>query len=408
MASTEKSAENSSAATASGSNKKQAELEQRLKALERQNAALVKENQQRGPFPVVPSSTVKVSDVPGPLHRKIKDVVKTKIFRSVKFVPTSDKDEMKVGRKIFGYLELEIAQLQGMTKPEKESWIRAHLNVFAAAINNARSYAISEMKKVAMKYYETHGDSLPTIEQILACATRKIDLTKEDETKIFRWYWDVLLPKACGNMTDWGKDKRHYATISLAAPKDNPSKPYVTPSTEAFCVLQFHNNRENWASMAAIKKEHPNCTQLVQGKKGGGDGQPYIVAGETIKLFGDKFKPVWSESDSGSSRKGGFRKEGLVQYKTYCDQVAAARKDPKTPDVEAGFLKMLREDLEITSLTEEEEKAKKKRKRLMDDDFEDQNELVAMDDFSDSEDEEELELPEDNEEEDDNEEEEGE
>ena len=346
----------------------------------------MKEKEEMGQGIVIPTSKVKMADLPDAMKSLIKETIRENIWRFCKFVPTKDESEMRVGGKIFDALKPKLPTLQKLNNHQKRAWVRAHLLVFGCMINSTRSYAVSEMKKAAMKYYHAHGNTLPSVDDFIACAQRKIDVTKEDAVKVYEFYWDEILPRACANMTDWGKDKRHYATISEAAPLDNPNKVFVPPSTEAFCVLMYHNHRDSWVEMAKVSAEVGGGRKLSHGKKNGGnDGEPYVITPKCVRLYADKYKPLWSDSEGGSSRTGGFTKAGLKKFQEYVDMVKAARELPESLEVEKKFLEVLRKKYDITCQTIEEEKAKKKRKRASEDDEDDEEDYIDLE-FSDDED----------------------
>ena len=354
------------------------DLEEKVAALERQNAALMKENAEIGHYQLIPTSTVKSSDLSEAMENAFKSVVRSKIWRFCKFVPSTNKEEMRLGAKIFTYMAEKIPRLKDMNSVQKENWIRCHLNIMGQKINQTRSYATSEMKKAAMKEYESHNKTLPSLDMVVACAKRDLDLSNPDHVNVLNFYWDVILPRACGNMNDWGKDKRFYSTIQEAAPLDNPKKVFVTPSTEAFCVLTYHNNRDSWVAMAEVLDKVDGNKKLVHAKKKGQEDKGIEETATTVKLYGKKYKPLWSESDSGSSRKGGFTKDGLKQFKKYVDMITAARKKPESLELEKEFLVLLRKKHDVTGNSIEEDNANKKRKRVDNGPAEEEEEVIEL------------------------------
>ena len=64
--------------------------------------------------------------------------------------------------------------------------------------------------------------------------------------KIFVWYTNNLLLRTIGT-AQWGDNVRHYTTISNATTDITGEKlKLITPSTEAFCVLNYHNCYQKW------------------------------------------------------------------------------------------------------------------------------------------------------------------
>ena len=97
---------------------------------------------------------------------------------------------------------------------------------------------------------------VPTIEQILDCATREQYLDQTEEGKaLFAYYWDVLLMKVVGKK-HWDKPFRHYKTIGEAVHDDRQDDAAcITPGTEAFLYLLFDNCEQKWIHLADEKRQ---------------------------------------------------------------------------------------------------------------------------------------------------------
>lgn len=185
------------------------------------------------------------------------------IWRVTKFILTEER-----GRKVamacikimkwVGTIGDEPAAIKG-----REDFVDAYWTVVIKLFNEHRTYVNGEIKKVFYKWWLDNAETLPTVAEIKSCVDRTVDIDSEDQCELFDFYWNCLIPKACGNMQDWDTNHRHYMTISKGAPPGKPNEPYVTPSTEAYLLSVFQSNRNRWLSMFEIKKKFPNLKQVV-------------------------------------------------------------------------------------------------------------------------------------------------
>lgn len=185
------------------------------------------------------------------------------IWRVTKFILSEDR-----GRKVamacikimkwVGTIGDEPAAIKG-----REDFVDAYWTVVIKLFNEHRTYVNGEIKKVFYKWWLDHGNTLPTVAEIKSCLDRTVDIEDDDECELFEFYWNCLIPKACGNMQDWDTDHRYYMTISKGAPPGKPNEPYVTPSTEAYILSVYQSNRTRWLSMFEIKKKFPSLKQVV-------------------------------------------------------------------------------------------------------------------------------------------------
>lgn len=306
------------------------------------------------------------------LKSRIKEVIVENFWRLFKFVPPGEAQELR----LFGMIrdvmikEGNIACDFGATKRQeaawKEDWPEDNASIIAAELNGHRNYVQSNLKGAARKYWVDNGETLPPVAKILACARRTIDLDDPEDVRIFTWYWDSLLPQVTGNNRDWQPGIRHYATISTAAPKDAPSKLYMTPSHEAFAATHYNSYRNSWIEQWNIKKQWPGFGIIHAKNRGPGvtNNVEYVIDEheKKIRCFAAKFKSKWTNSDSGAGRIGGWKQEGKKEYQDLLKQVKAARKIPENLEMEQQFLDLLRADHGLTANSHEEERRKKRRK----------------------------------------------
>ena len=253
---------------------------------------------------------------------KINEVVKDKLWRICKFVSCPAEEE-KAAQMVLDWLK--VPETEG-TQAEIDSWIETYKKPVKKALYACRNYLVSEMKKSAFKVLK-EGNKLPTSEEIRRCATRNIPVLPTDgsdpdeETlylrKLFKWYWEELLPRVVG-ATEWGKSVKYYTTIQKAK-RVSDKRALIPVSHEAMLVLVWENNYEKWP----VLYEH---TMKKKDQK-----QPVINGKYTV-------------TDGGQNEWGGWLPSGLTAYNKYKKEVKAARKNPKSLALEKQFLKLLREE----------------------------------------------------------------
>ena len=296
-------------------------------------------------------------------RKAINETIKQERWRTVKFVPHEEEEEIMVATKIIKAIEREYTAYQMQDKKERRAFVKAHLNDFATELNNVRAYVTSRIKSSLKAWFLDHKNTFPPMEKIMACATRNLDLKNEDDLELFEWYWEDLLVKATGNKGDWDYDKRWYSIISEAAPPNKPEKHYVPPETEAFAVLCIENHYKAWLNQMTLKAEGGKKTKLLAPKKTHEGKKKPVKEGNNIYMCGPDFETKWTETTLGSDRKGGYSDEGREVFNQYFKQIKNVRKLPGTKEFERAFLKILREKNEITAPSHIEHKAKKRRKK---------------------------------------------
>ncbi len=142
----------------------------------------------------------------------------------------------------------------------------------------------------------------------------------------------------------------------------------MPPSTEAFAVLAFENCHDCWLEQFALKELFP-AYKLAPSKKllkegdekwvpipRGSDGNPLVVPkdkdgvpeyqfkkGTEIGMLGAKYKGVYTKSDCGSDKSGGWTNEGLTRFNTLVAANKAARATELGGTLEQQVLEHLRQ-----------------------------------------------------------------
>ncbi len=287
------------------------------------------------------------------VKRKVISTTKDQLWRQVKFIG-NDEETNECARLVF---KLGGFAQNGVFEPhQKESFVATYGKLVGKAIGDKRSYAQSEMKKSATNWMDDHNGELPTVEEILACATRTVE--KED---VFLFYVDKLLPNVVGHH-QWGPNTRHYMTISDAKTKDPNPKKLITVSTEAFTVLVYENCRDKWFNMYQYVKANPDVKKkkwrVTKEEK-----QDEEVAKEAAK-----YEAKYTDQNKGQQEYGGWTSTGLKRFNELQHLVGAAFKTTnqrkKAHEMEKKALDSLRFKNAITMEThQDEQKMKRKRSR---------------------------------------------
>jgi hypothetical protein len=222
------------------------------------------------------------------------------------------------------------------------SWIETYKACIKKSLYDKRNYITSQLKSAAMDLLG-EGKELPSMEMMIKCLDRSIDMANKEETAVFMWYWEVLLAKMLGT-SDWGPSVRYYNTICGAKLKRDPKKGVVTASHEAMVAAIWDNNRDNWITLF-------NWSQLPENK------------GKIQPNEGGKY----TSTKKGQRAFGGWEPEGLEAYNAYYATNVTARKDKIRKIAEKAMYELLREKQGI--ITEEHKThikgvREKKRKNL--------------------------------------------
>jgi hypothetical protein len=254
------------------------------------------------------------------MNRTIKQAVKDGIFRVVKFV-ANYKDAKSTLFQCLHYI-IPPEKLVKMSHAEKDMFATNNAKHFATCISGQRSYVTTGIKGDAFRWLDdpNNGD-LPSIELIVKCAYRDIDMNNPEEVKAMEWYWETLLLRS-GGATEWTETTKYYnCPGSFKYNYDLNSEEYYLfpPSTEAFNVLVYENNRAKWiAQHAALKKEkaaNPNKKVKLDPKNKDNKNEPI-------------YKTLFTESDKGQQQFGGWNQAGKDKFFEYRNNIIARRKEP--------------------------------------------------------------------------------
>ena len=285
----------------------------------------------------------------------IKGVIKTKVWRLVKFVST-EEDLKRAAIKILG-----LSGIQGYDITSKEpeevakvdEWCDENSQIVSSQLNDHRSYVVSRIKDVCFEYLDEHvGKELPSIQQILYI----LDRDTRSQEAVFIWWWDKVLEKATGNTIHWNQDIRYYETISASLVGNTPKVLNMTSSTEAFAAVCYESNRQKWHRMHQLKKENPKKKHIKIFKNAGevknrNPAHHYAYTDDYPEL-----ESTYTDSKAGQQKFGGWKTAGLDKFVKLRIANAKARRTTGGKELEALTLAKLREVQGITSKDPEEQR----------------------------------------------------
>ena len=304
------------------------------------------------------------------LKKHIKEIVKSHIWRTRKFVNNQDQVE-----DICGEL-LEISdQLKPLLEDRKnrkayvKSLAQNYGRVICSTINETRTNIQSALQKAYIKRY-CSGEFMPTYKELRSVVLRrdldyidterkegetdkeydeKLEQAKKNERnrEIFIWYWLELLP-AGSTKGKWTRKNRFFGTITDHAPLDNPDDKYITTSDETLIVLMFEN-----------------CSKRY----------PYVAECKSKNVVPDKshadYQARWSVSAAGQNKFGGWEEEGRARFVEMRRKIGAAKQKEHNQDLESAILKEIQEKHAKCQAEEDEEEGESSEERVR------MNELLA-------------------------------
>ena len=268
------------------------------------------------------------------VRQQAQEKAKNELWSKRKFISCPD-EEVDAANFVLNLLDLPQHKTD---QAAIDSWIETYRKPVKRALFVQRNYVTSELKKIAWHCFENNLE-LPKTDVILKCATRAI--VSDADMKDFKWYWEVVLPKMVG-ASEWGKNVRYYNTISRAIAQDSsPRRKLISVSDEAMIVIIWDNCYDRWHKLWTWSLKTENK----------GKNQP-------------NWNGKYTVTDQGQSEWGGWLPDGLQAYNQTCKKIKAARKDPKTKQLEKTCLQQLRAQFNITCENEEaQKKLDKARKR---------------------------------------------
>ena len=119
--------------------------------------------------------------------KNIKQLYVTHLFRVCKWI-RNKQEATQVAEAIYDLMFTEEQQKE-LGEEHRPTWVNTYEPHQKTGVNGRRSYVQSQVKLAVFAYYRKFK-KMPSLELILKCVTREIDLNKPEEYNIFEWYWN--------------------------------------------------------------------------------------------------------------------------------------------------------------------------------------------------------------------------
>ena len=235
------------------------------------------------------------------------------IWRAFKFITCKEEEDETAEytyKLIYGEDNVDLDKMY--------SWCETYKKTIRENLYAKRNYVASRIKDCAWKIFES-GQTLPSLEMIRKCIGRKIDVENEDEMRIFKWYWEDLLPKVVG-ASEWGPAVRYYNTITLYMIPNEPKKRVlITPNDEAMICVLWDNQYDKWHELWEFAKD-PTKKGQKQVNRGG----------------------KYTSCEKGYCTYSGWDDGGIKSFNMYENEAKDGRKGPNRKLLERTTLNQLR------------------------------------------------------------------
>ena len=303
-----------------------------------------------------------------PSQRSIQDKqtieVKTQIRNVVKFVVKDDEAKMITEM----CYDLYVAKFTETTLSEPE-FLHFYFSFIMKELNKLRMYVSGCAYFKGFKSIPLDMEK-PDVDLLEDCLKRTLDSTKEEDLQLFNWYMDKYLPYTTGLAVTFGKNVRHYNTISEALDPNDPNEKAITIETEAFAVLIYENNLAKWTYYDETLDDTyaKNYKYLPCNRKPTDNQQVDFEADETngeaiLRIYSEKARGKYTQSDCGQARYGGWSRAGMVRYNALCELAVQGRQNANCAVLERASLDAVRKTYGKNASSHYEERHRR-RKRM--------------------------------------------
>lgn len=277
--------------------------------------------------------------------------IKLVSFKNCKFV-SNDEQMNQFVEQVLDDLDLEgfdKATKEGLEK--RQVWKATHGDRAITCQNQCRNYVTTQMKKAVEAYLATSNGQLPTLDSILQCAQRKLNIKDPINQETFQFYYEILLPKANGYGSDFSEKVRYYATISTAKSDDSAKYIDMTIATEAFGVITYENNYKKWMKEYELNQNPARAGRQTRIVNLGNENNAASNNPEYYHIFERDHKELISEytkSNAGQEKYGGWTEKGMNRFIVIRRGVKAGRAKAYGKQWEADALTLMRQIRNIT------------------------------------------------------------
>ena len=276
--------------------------------------------------------------------------LKRSVFEEVKFL--SDDEQIE------NFMELVVKHINipNMKDDKDELHLQnrimfktAHQEFCIAQSNDLRSCVQTQMKKEADADVDQNGGKLPPLNDLMHCASRKLDPDDANNHETILFCFDNLLPKAPGLAKHFAPPARYFQIVSVAKTDPKADHLDIAYETEALCLLLLVNNYDKWVELhrsynllawngrkVHIKQSSDHAESLNMAK--------YCVLDVTKH---PKSKTKCSISNVGQDKLGGWSAEGLENNVNFHKVLCNVCKKGKALENEKKVLKIMRDENDV-------------------------------------------------------------
>jgi len=211
----------------------------------------------------------KKAEAKGKMLLAIRRAVRLNLFWFKKFIEEQTSRDIAAGH------VLEQLNFKDIDEEATKSWIDTCGTFVVKHINEARGYVQTGIKKVMFNCWCANGKVVLDKKWYPLILKRQLDMTKDEDYKVFKFWVTKVIPKACGHAGGWDEKKCCYKKIQNAVNKKDPNDMAVTASTEAVAAWILENNYTNGPQQWAVKVDHPTLT--MEKHHNGADKKPLYV-----------------------------------------------------------------------------------------------------------------------------------
>ena len=117
--------------------------------------------------------------------KTIKDVYRIHLFRRAKWI--RGKDDMSTLADIACDYVFNDQERNEKGEDYKTTWVNTYTEHMKTVVNARRSYIQSQCKLAVFRYYKKH-DKMPTLDDLMKCITRNIDVDDKYDYELFLWF----------------------------------------------------------------------------------------------------------------------------------------------------------------------------------------------------------------------------
>ena len=229
---------------------------------------------QKRAIKTVPTEDPEEADKLKPYKELISKTIQKEIFPTMKFVK-GPGTQMKLCAHILFYGPFDADDM----KPwERQAWYERFGGYAAAELNALRSTIMTAIKKeFKAKYVSTPNHDIGSVLRWEACLSRDLSMDIEQDKLDYEFWYRVLMDKATGYPDRWNDAHRGYMAIYQAKPPkhcrlkdpargDQDRNFYVTPETEAYCMLIIRGNFNKWEAQFLTNTTYPGYQQKIYHK----------------------------------------------------------------------------------------------------------------------------------------------